>query len=328
MSVEPLGEVHPQLRESLARLRPLTFRPWSIGPLRSLFWLFDRSKAVEGVGVVNCELAGPRGKVSVRVYLPEGADAREAEPKPALLWLHRGGLIVGQPEKDDRRCSSFARALDIVVVSVRYGLAPRRPFPAALDDGYAAWTAVSAGLLGEALGSPVRVDPLRVAVGGGSAGGGIAASLVQRIFDSDGPQPRAQLLIYPMLDDRTAARRELDALGHPLWNNRSNHTGWSAYLGREPGAPELPPYAAAARRIEDPRGLAGLPPTWLGVGTLDLFHDECQAYVRALVAKDNACTFERIEGGYHGFPSLAPDTQLAQDFHRAQLAFLREQLAP
>jgi acetyl esterase/lipase len=161
-----------------------------------------------------------------------------------------------------------------------------------------------------------------VAVGGASAGGGLAACLAQRLRDEGGRQPAAQLLVYPMLDDRTASLRELDDAGHLVWHNRSNRAGWSAYLGGAPGAPEIPAYAAAARRDD----LRGLPPAWIGVGDLDLFWDEGRAYAERLEAAEVPVELLEIPGAPHGFDVMAPDVPLAHTFVASQAAFLRQRL--
>jgi acetyl esterase/lipase len=111
-----------------------------------------------------------------------------------------------------------------------------------------------------------------------------------------------------MLDDRTAARRELDAVGHLVWNNRLNRLGWRSYLGAEPGAASLPAYAAAARRAD----LAGLPPAWLGVGDIDLFCDEVRVYAERLRASGVDATLDVVPGAPHGFEIWAPETPLAR----------------
>jgi acetyl esterase/lipase len=119
-----------------------------------------------------------------------------------------------------------------------------------------------------------------------------------------------------MLDDRTAARRDLDGAGHLVWHNRSNRAGWSAYLGRSPGTPELPAYAAAARSVT----LRGLPPAWIGVGDLNLFLDEDRAYAERLGRDGVDTVLHEVAGAPHGFDALVPDVPLARAFAAAQRA--------
>ena len=299
------ADLHPDLRSARLAALPFHWR-WAL-PLWRLGTRLAPSTLGSGVEAREHAEAGVR----VREYRPlEGGSGA------ALLWLHGGGLIMGAPRMDDARCGAWARDLGLVVVSVAYRLAPEHPFPAALDDAHRAWSWLlgSAGALG--------VDPARVAIGGASAGGGLAACLAQRLRDEGGTQPAAQLLVYPMLDDRTAARHELDEAGHLVWHNRSNRAGWRAYLGRAPGTPELPAYASAARRAD----LRGLPPTWIGVGDLDLFRDENRAYAQRLERAGVAVTRWEAAGAPHGFDVLAPDVKLAAAFAARHHAFLRERL--
>jgi acetyl esterase/lipase len=275
--------------------------------LRSVIRLM-RGKAHDGVRV---ETRTAEGGVALRVYTPErGATGA------ALLWIHGGGLVIGSAMQDDQFCADTARELGIAVVSTDYRLAPDFPFPAALDDCHAAWAWLqrSAAELG--------IDPARVAIGGQSAGGGLAASLAQRIHDAGGVQPIVQWLFCPMLDDRTAARRELDAVGHFVWNNRSNRVGWGAYLGGAVGAEHVPDYAVPARRDD----LRGLPPAWIGTGDIELFFDEDNAYAERLTDAGVACMLDIVPGAPHGFEALAPNTALAQAYVARARAWLREQL--
>jgi len=248
-------------------------------------------KRIEGVTVRVVR----EGDIRMRVYTPESPSGA------GLLWIHGGGLVLGSARMDDRFCGETAQRLGVTIVSVDYRLAPRHPFPAALDDGYGAWQwlRAHAGELG--------VDPARIAVGGQSAGGGLAASLVQRLHD-EGVRVAAQLVFCPMLDDRTAADRRHDGSEHFIWSNRSNLVGWSSYLGASLGAAQLPPYAAAARR-ED---LAGLPPTWIYTSDIELFRDEDIDYARRLEAAGVQVTLEIVSGAPHGFEAWASDTALAQ----------------
>jgi acetyl esterase/lipase len=160
------------------------------------------------------------------------------------------------------------------------------------------------------------IDPARIVVGGYSAGAGLAANLVHRLRDHGGIQPAAQLLVYPMLDDRTAQQRRLDTPRHRVWSNRNNRFAWKAYLGPHVSAESLA-YAVAARRTD----LSRLPPTWLGVGTCDLFLDEVRNYRARLEAAGIAVTYEEVAGAIHGFDM--DDNPLGHRFTQTQLEFVR-----
>jgi acetyl esterase/lipase len=199
-------------------------------------------------------------------------------------------------------CLSTAERLGVVIVSVNYRFAPEHPFPAAHDDVRTGWL----WFLEHA--AEWGVDPRRIAVGGESAGGGLAASLVHRLHDDGGVQPAAQWLFAPMLDDRTAARRELDEERHFVWDNLANHEGWSGYLGAEPGMADPPRYAVPARRTD----LDRLPPTYLAYGDIELFAAEDRAYADALEAAGVPVTTDVVAGAPHGFENWAHGTAVAQ----------------
>ncbi|MFI2839589.1 alpha/beta hydrolase [Mycolicibacterium sp. PDY-3] len=239
--------------------------------------------------------------VRVRLYRPRESTASS----PALLWIHGGGYVIGSAAQDDASCRRFADALGATVVSVNYRLAPQHPYPAGLEDCYAALTWL-AGLPG--------VDAERIAIGGASAGGGLAAALALLARDRGEVHPAGQLMVYPMLDDRSVGICRDDP-GHRLWTHESNRFGWSAYLGT--ADPEV---AVPARR----KDLSGLPPAWIGVGTLDLFHDEDLDYARRLRAAGVACEVTVVDGAFHGFDGVAPKSTVAQAFHRKQRDWLHD----
>lgn len=303
--------LHPELAR--ARFIPqLSFGPRSTRLIRRVKVPARRPPA--DIHVENLAVAGAPGTppVRVRTYRPRSLTGQ----RPALYWMHGGGYVIGSPEQDDRRCIAFARSLGITVASVDYRLAPDHPAPAALDDAYAGlrWLASHA--------ESHEVDADRIAIGGASAGGGLAAALALAAHDRGEVTPAFQLLLYPMLDDRTVLRTDLDDSQVRLWTAGSNRFGWGAYLGRPPGASEVSAYEAPARRGD----LRGLPPAWIGVGTLDLLHDEDIDYARRLQAADVACALDVVPGAFHGFDVAFERTEVARGFHAAQVDALRDAL--
>ncbi|CDO86498.1 alpha/beta hydrolase fold protein [Mycobacterium triplex] len=238
----------------------------------------------------------------IRLFRPPGV----TRPAPALLWIHGGGYVIGSPQQDDRVCHGFATRLGITVAAVKYRLAPEHPYPAPLEDCYAALTWL-AGL--------PAVDRTQVAIGGASAGGGLAAALALLARDRGEVTPLFQLLAYPMLDDRSSLTAEKPT--YRLWNTHSNRFGWTAYLG------DADPRVAVPARRDD---LSGLAPAWIGVGTHDLFHDEDLAYAERLRAAGVPCEVEIIPGAFHGFDLVAPKVQVSQRFFDSQCETLRAAL--
>lgn len=279
----------------------------AVGPARSSF---------ERVDVREATFPGYDGgpDVAARLLVPSGTTVG---PAPALVWVHGGGHVFGTPEQDDRTNALLARTLGMTVAAVRYRLGADTPGPAAVHDVYA----VLLGLVARS--DELGLDSRRIAVGGASAGGGIAAGTVLLAHDLGAARPAFQLLVYPMLDDRVATRRLPRRDEHRVWTSRSNQFGWSEYLGGEPGADGVSEYLAPARRAD----LSGLPPAWIGVGDEDLFHDEDLAYATRLTAAGVPCTVEVVPGAFHGFDTLFPRTRVAQEFLASQVAALREGLS-
>ena len=248
---------------------------------------------------------------TVRVHRPTGAGDG---PFPALLWIHGGGYVLGHPIQEDKLARYYADQLGAVVAVPDYRLAPEHPFPAGLHDCHDAlvWLA-----------GRDDVDEERIAIGGASAGGGLAAGLALLARERAAVDPVFQLLVYPMLDDRTTSRAQPDPERFRIWDERSNRWGWEAYLGQSPGAADIDPQAAPAR-AED---LAGLPPAWIGVGSFDLFHDEDLAYAERLRAAGVPCEVEVVDGAYHAFDALRWGSSVSRAFRNAQVATLGPALA-
>ncbi|HEX4443362.1 MAG TPA: alpha/beta hydrolase [Galbitalea sp.] len=300
-----MTELHPDL-VGVRRIPTIPYNRVSVKVLSAL--KIKGMTSNDEVSISSLTVSGPAGapNIALRVFQPRGLKA----PGPALFWIHGGGMVIGAAEQDDRTNVAFAKELGITVVAARYRLAPGHPFPAPLDDVYA-------GLLGLfAHAAELGIDPKRVAIGGASAGGGLAAGLALLAHDRGEVAPMFQLLVYPMIDDRTLAEPDSKRF---VWTTKANRFGWTSYLGDGVGGPDVSPYAAPARR-ED---LSGLPPTWIGVGDLDLFYEEDLEYSRHLKAAGVACEFTTIPGAFHGFNALFPDAPVTQDFWRQQADALR-----
>ncbi|HEX6994198.1 MAG TPA: alpha/beta hydrolase [Gammaproteobacteria bacterium] len=270
---------------------------------------------LEGLEVRDLDVPGFEGAppVRVRVYRPTG----HAEALPGLVWMHPGGWVLGSIDLDGLAVAQLAKEAECVAVSVEYRLAPEHPFPAALHDCYAAlaWLGAEGGALG--------VDPTRIAVGGSSAGGNLAAALALMARDRGGVRPAFQLLIYPALDDRTAMPGEMgpETL---FWSRRNVIDGWAAYLGTRPGSDGVSEYAAPSRA----RDLAGLPPAYIAVGALDPFVDENIAYAGRLLAAGVAAELHVYPGACHAFDVFGADTRIGRRFIAERNAVLRGALYP
>ncbi|MFT9165848.1 MAG: alpha/beta hydrolase, partial [Komagataeibacter saccharivorans] len=258
---------------------------------------------------------GPKGAPDVRVlvYRP-----RKRQPNaPAMVYIHGGGLVSGHPEVDDPKCQVLASRMGFVIVSVDYRLAPEVKYPGAIEDCYAAlkWMNDNAAQLG--------INPDKVAVAGESAGGGLSAALALMARDRKEYRLAYQLLIYPMLDDRTATKVDPEPdFGEFVWTRSANKYAWEAYLGSAAGGDDTPAYAAAARA----KDLSGLPPTFIGVGSMDLFLCEDLEYARRLMASGVPTEVMVVPGAYHVFDMFVPEAELSRRFMDAYCAGLRRTL--
>lgn len=224
--------------------------------------------------------------VPVRVHRPLGVDG----PLPCVYSMHGGGFVLGTHAMDDGLFDRWCPQMGIVGVSVDYRLAPEAPYPAPLEDCYAGlrWVHDHADELG--------VDLERLGVQGLSAGGGLAAGLALLARDRGEVPVAFQLLVSPMLDDRQVTpSSRLDDL--PVWNRESNAFGWRSYLGDLYGRDDIPGYAAPARAVD----LAGLPPAFVSVGTLDGFRDEDVDYALRLNQASVPTELHVYPGAPHGF---------------------------
>ncbi|MCH9673625.1 MAG: alpha/beta hydrolase [Gammaproteobacteria bacterium] len=270
--------------------------------------------SVEGVTSVDRHLPSADGApdVFVRIYEPTERPAT----LPILVWMHGGGFVLGSVERDDQLARHLSKVAQCVVVSVEYRLAPEHPAPAPLSDCYTAlkWVAVNCDELG--------ADRGKIAIGGASAGAGLAACLALFARDQGEVDLHFQLLVYPMLDDRNIAPAGPNHPDTHVWSRESNRLGWTAYLGHEPGGATVSPYAAAARASD----LAGLPPAYISVGDLDLFLDENVHYAQRLLASDVPTELHVYPGAFHGFNGRVPNAEISRRFNRDRDEVLKRML--
>lgn len=310
--------VDPSLLPGLDMMPSLDFTDESLPAIRqAMEQMSALAPEPEGTGVAWREESVPAedGRaIGVRVYTPAGADGRQS---PGILHIHGGGYIVGSVQTNHSWNILLAAATDATIVSVDYRLAPETPAPGSVEDCYAAlcWLHDNAARLG--------VDPARIAIRGESAGGGLAAGLALLARDRGGPAIAHQNLIYPMIDDRTCITRTPEHLGAFVWTPQANAFGWRALLGMAPGSGNVSPYAAAARA----ESLAGLPPTFIAVGALDLFLQEDMDYARRLIEAAVPTELHVYPGAYHGF-DVTPDAPPARRMKRDAISALRRALHP
>ena len=253
------------------------------------------------------EVGTPEGPVTVHVYRKD-----ERPKQPALLWIHGGGYVMGAA--DDERSMTIAHACDVTVFSVDYRLAPEQPFPAGLNDCYnvLSWIMQEADSLG--------IDPSCVAIGGASAGGGLAAGLALKNREAANYPLRLQLLIYPMLDNLHATDSG-QIENHPIWTRDASFSAWEMYLNGTPGEAASP--MAAPARASD---VSGLPPAYLNVGVEDLFRDEVMAYARQLMAANVPTELALFPGMYHAGEVFTPTAAISDRLNRSFLHALSDAL--
>ncbi|GLY47399.1 alpha/beta hydrolase [Lentzea sp. NBRC 102530] len=242
--------------------------------------------------------------VPVLVLRPHGVAS------PPVLHVHGGGMVAGTRRSDLQALSEWVAELGVTLISPEYRLAPEHPHPAPVQDCYRTLTWMARN------GFPAPV------VAGTSAGGGLAAAMTLMARDQGGPAIRGLLLMCPMLDDRCETPSSHQFLAGTTWVRTSNLTGWTALLGEARGGPDVSPYAAPARAT----GLDGLPPTYLDVGSVDVFRDEVVEFGSRLWRAGGDAELHVWPGGCHGFDQIAPEAALSRRARATRMAWLRRTL--
>jgi acetyl esterase/lipase len=321
----PVGPPPPfdaEIEPALAAIRPF-ITPWkdvaSIPSDRQSLLPVISDEELSRGGAFTVEerlVAGSVGAPDLPLLICRPTSAAAAT-RPALYWMHPGGMIVGDARTGLDMILDLAAPLGLVVVSVGYRLAPENPHPAPVEDCYAGlqWTVEHAAGL--------DVDPERVIVAGGSAGGGLAAAVTILARERGGPALLAQMLLSPMLDDRNDTPSSLQMAGLDIWDHQMNAVGWKALLGDAVSGPNVPPDAAPARATD----LAGLPPAFIDVGSAETFRDEAVQYAARLWQAGGRAELHVWSGGFHGFERSAPDAAISKDARAAKARWLSRMLA-
>jgi acetyl esterase/lipase len=266
---------------------------------------------LSGLAISDLAVPGPPASppVTVRVYQPN----EQAPPTAALLYIHGGGFVLGSIETEHMAAATLAKALGAVIASVEYRLAPEHPFPAGIDDCYAAlvWLHANAEKLG--------VDPDHIGVYGASAGGGLAAGLALYARDHGGPALCFQFLGIPELDDRLETASMRAFTDTPLWNRPNAELSWRYYLGEH--SSEVSPYAAPARATD----LTGLPPAYVSTMEFDPLRDEGIIYALGMLEAGVQVELHTFPGTFHG-SSIVPTAAVSQRVAAEQIVALRRGL--
>jgi acetyl esterase/lipase len=313
-----LALVDPDLREGALQMRHMTaqFSPMSADKLAARRSLLTSMVAPLLPDVTVSERVIEAGNASkVVIYL---VNAEPGEQRPAILHMHGGGFTASSARGSVPQLQEIARSLNCTIVSVDFRNAPEARYSESLEDNYAAlrWLHTHAAQVG--------VDPERIAIMGESGGGGHAALLAIAARDRGEFAVLFQMLIYPMIDDRTGSSRGMPShLGAFGWNADANRFGWRCFLGQEPGTDAVPQAAVPARVAN----LAGLPPTFIGVGGLDIFVDENIEYARRLIEAAVPTELLVVPGAFHGFDMIAKGSAAARRFSAAKLDALRRAFA-
>jgi acetyl esterase len=279
--------IDPQIQAVMDQVAALNLPPhYEVGAVqaRANAALRPRAPGPEVASVVDRSVPGPDGDVPVRVYTPEGVG-----PFPVLVYIHGGGMVIGTLDTSDGSCRHLCDKVGCVVVSVDYRLAPEHTFPAAPEDCYAVtkWVAENS--------SEIAADPSRIAVGGESAGGNLAAAVALMTRDRGGPTVLLQVLLYPMTsDDFDSASYHENAEGYSL-TRTTMMWYWDQYLGSK--ADVTNPYAIPASSTN----LKGVAPAIVLTAEFDPLRDEGEAYAKQLSAAGVNTTCTRYDGVIHGF---------------------------
>jgi len=270
----------------------------------------------ENMNVTKEDLVIPQlsgaGTTPIRIYRPKNGSG----VLPAILAIHGGGMFMGSIAADDAHASTLCEDSGTVTIAIDYRLAPEFPYPAGLEDCYAAleWIVANA--------QDLAIDPKKIAVYGESAGGNLALALGLMARDRGGPEIAFLAPIYPMVDDRSTTVSSFEVVDVGVWDRHEQLEAWRWYLGSTTEISDVPAYAAPARAVD----FSNLPPTFIDVGTVDLFRDEVIELVGRIASSGVPIEFHLYPGAFHAAELFAPEAALSQLIWKNRILAIKKAL--
>ncbi|WP_142956115.1 alpha/beta hydrolase [Enterococcus durans] len=290
------SRIHPELLDTFENLSPMNLSEEALPNIRAINKASINAYIDNDITQKDYYMLNENSGIRIKVYAPRN----QTRKLPVVLFIHGGGYMFGSIEGNDPKCARYVKEVNCVVVSVDYRLAPENPYPAAIEDCYLAleWIVSNKDLL--------NVDIKRLAVVGGSAGGGLVAALSLLTRDRKGPKIKFQMPLFPMIDDSCTTYSSNEFHDKRIWSKELNKFAWSMYLKDIEG--ETPKYAAPMRETD----FSKLPATYTTVGTLDPFRDETINYVQALISANIPVEFHLYPGCYHEFEDIVPNSYISK----------------
>jgi acetyl esterase len=303
----PFVNIHPELQSIKAR--PLSMNPWALAAMQNLLSAvnFLHRRKFRSI-VTRANVPSVDGsRISTLII----RHANLQSPAPALIYYHGGAFVMKPAPQHLENAVRYAREAQCLVIFVEYRLAPKHPFPAGFNDCYAAlrWALSNSEKLG--------IDKECMVVGGDSAGGGLAAGVVQRAVQEDGIALRGQLLIYPAVDLDCKRPSMAAFAGVPPFKNLSGVSVAHAYLGHSASA-GVPRYASPIHGE-----MTQMPPAYVETPEFDPLHDQGHAYAQALIQHGASVELNEIKGAIHGFDLLAAGASISKQTMDRRIHFLR-----
>ena len=301
------AKIDKELLPALDDFPALEIDRGNIEKIRAL--LLERAPLPSSLAVKEEELKIVKADREIPIFIFR----KSSKPsQPVVLWIHGGGYIFGSAY--DERAKVIADFCDCTVVSVEYRLAPEHPFPAGAEDCMAAleWVFDNADSLG--------IQAGKIAIGGASAGAGMAAGVSLMNRDGRNIPLCFQVLLYPMLDNLHATPSG-NITNHPVWKRSTSFNAWEMYLNGTP-AEAASEYAAPSRA----ESLKGVPPTYISVGSEDLFRDEDIGFGQKLIEDGIPCEMSVFPGMYHAGEGFAPAAKVSRRLNQSFLAALKDAL--